>query len=98
MENNTTPTPVKEKVKLTDRIKNALAQIPSETKKRVLRLVILVVVILLVTNPNLIPFLPAELKYTLTRALTSLLGNVSDISSVIPLNWIVVIYEYEAGR
>ena len=91
MENNTTPAPVKEKVKLTDRIKNALGQIPGETKKRVLRLVILVVVILLVTNPNLIPFLPTELKYVLTRAMTSLLGNVSDISSVLPLNWIVVI-------
>lgn len=91
MENNTTPAPVKEKVKLTERIKNALSGIPAERKNKVIRLVILVAAILLITNPGLIPFLPSEMKYMLVGAMSSLLGNVTDISSVIPLNWIVII-------
>ena len=91
MENNTTPAPVKEKVKLGDRIKACLDSIPKQTKSKILKLVLLVAAILLVTNPGLIPFLPRELKYILVGAMTSLLGNVTDISSVIPLNWITLI-------
>lgn len=91
MENNNTPAPVKEKVKLGDRIKACFAGIPKETKSKVLKLALLVAAILLITNPALIPFLPAELKYILVGAMSDLLGNVADITSVIPLNWIVVI-------
>ena len=91
MENNNTPAPVKEKVKLGDRIKAFMNSIPKQTKSKVLKLVLLVAAILLVTNPSLIPFLPRELKYILVGAMTGLLGNVTDISSVIPFNWITLI-------
>ena len=94
MENKTAPTPeaapAKKKVSLKDRIKNLLGHFTKEQKKTVVRLAIAIVLILAITNPTLIPFLPASIKYQLTAAMSSLFGNVTDISSVLPLSWVMV--------
>jgi small conductance mechanosensitive channel len=59
-------------------------------KKKILKSLILLVVILFATNPALIPFLPQSVKQTLVDALSSLFGNVTEISSVIHIDWIVL--------
>lgn len=61
-----------------------------EKRNRVIRLLLLVVLILVVTNPGLIPFLPNSIERSIIGALTTLFGNVTDIVNVIPLNWIVL--------
>ena len=81
---------VKEKKSWKTRVKAVLDKVPKDSKRKILRLVVVIAVILLLTNPALIPFLPSSVKATLVGALTSLFGNVSDISSVVPLNWIVL--------
>lgn len=86
MEN--TPAPVQEKKSWKDNVKAVLDRVPKDSKKKILKLVIIIAAILLLTNPALIPFLPSGIKATLVGALTSLFGNISDISSVMPLGWI----------
>ena len=61
-----------------------------EKRNRVLKLLLCIVLILILTNPALIPFLPRSIEKPLVGALTSLFGNVSDIVNVIPINWIVL--------
>lgn len=79
--------PEKEKNTFFTRFKAAFTK---EKRSRVIKLLITVLVVLVITNPGLIPFLPASIERTLVGALTSLFGNVSDIVNVIPFNWIVI--------
>lgn len=62
-----------------------------ETTRRAIKYVVWIVVILFLTNPGLIPFLPASAKATLTSAFSHLLGDVTQISSVLRFNWVAVI-------
>lgn len=62
--------------------------VPASSKKRIIRLVIALVLILIITNPGLIPFLPRSLKNTLVNALSSLFGNVTSIVNVVSFSWI----------
>lgn len=66
------------------------AAFTKEKRNRVLKLILFVALILVVTNPGLIPFLPVSIERALVGALTNLFGNVSDIVNVLPLNWIVL--------
>ena len=61
-----------------------------DERKKLLRLVILLVAVLFVTNPSMIPFLPQEIKNTLTNTITGMFGNVSDVAGMISLNWVVL--------
>jgi len=79
--------PAKEKDSFFTRFKKALTK---DKRNTILKLLLFVVLILVVTNPGLIPFLPQAVEKTLVGALTSLFGNVSDIVNVIPINWIVI--------
>ena len=79
--------PAKEKNTFFARLKKALTK---EKRNSILRLLLIAVLILVVTNPSLIPFLPKSIERTLVGALTSLFGNVSDIVNVIPINWIII--------
>ncbi len=79
--------PKKEKNAFFTRFKGAFTK---QKRNRVLKLLLIVLVVLVVTNPGLIPFLPQNVERALVGALTSLFGNVSDIVNVLPLNWIVL--------
>ena len=92
MENNTTPTPTPEKKKfsLVDSLKAFAGRFSKNEKKQVLKLVLMLAAVLFITNPSLIPFLPASITGPLTNAMSSMFGNVGQISSVISLNWVVI--------
>ena len=61
-----------------------------DERKKLLRLMILLVAVLFVTNPGMIPFLPQDIKNTLTGTITGMFGNVTDVSGMISLNWVVL--------
>lgn len=63
----------------------------NDTARRAVKYVIWIVVILLLTNPWLIPFLPASAKSMMTNAVSSLLGDMTQVSSVLRFNWVAVI-------
>jgi len=90
MENNTTPTPEKKKFSLIDSVKRFIGRFSKNDKKQVLKLVLMLAAVLFITNPSLIPFLPADIAAPLTDAMHNMFGNVDQISSVISLNWVVV--------
>ena len=92
MENNTTPTPTPEKKKfsLADSVKAFAGRFSKNEKKQVLKLVLMLAAVLFITNPSLIPFLPASITGPLTDAMSSMFGNVGQISSVISLNWVAL--------
>ncbi len=93
-EQENTAAPVAETEKKPGKAKAFFEKLKSITTKekrnRILKLIGLVLVILVVTNPGLIPFMPAGIKRTLMGALTSLFGNVSDIVNVVPFNWVII--------
>lgn len=76
--------------KLKERFGNIAKNFSKDERKKLLRLVILLVAVLFVTNPGLIPFLPQDIKNTLTGTITSMFGNVTDVASVVPLNWVAL--------
>lgn len=84
----------KEKIDVMAKIKenfhNVVKNFSKDERKKLLRLVILLVAVLFVTNPGLIPFLPQDIKNTLVSTMTSMFGNVSEIVSVMPLNWVAL--------
>ncbi|MGN0999135.1 MAG: mechanosensitive ion channel family protein [Faecousia sp.] len=71
-------------------IKNPLKKfkLPQTRKKRVIFYLVAIVLILVVTNPGLIPFLPNSVSNTLTNAMSGLFGNVEQISKVISFSWV----------
>lgn len=71
--------------------KPAKARVSGTSKRKAVKYVLWIVVILLLTNPALIPFLPQSLKTMLSSAVARLLGDVTQISHVLRFNWIMVI-------
>lgn len=61
------------------------------TAKKAIGYIVWLLVILFLTNPGLIPFLPVSIKTTLTSAFSSLLGDVTQISGMLRFNWVAVI-------
>jgi len=59
-------------------------------KKRTIIIFVVLFVIVLSTNPGLIPFLPTSVKVQMLKSLNSLFGDVTQISQVIMINWITV--------
>ena len=92
MENNTTPTPTPEKKKfdLKAHIKRFTDRFSKDEKKQVLKLVLMILAVLFITNPSMIPLLPNSITGPLTDAMSAMFGNVGQISSVISLNWVVI--------
>lgn len=84
-QNQTTPAATKPEKK--NSLKNLLKK-PKDRKIRVAIYLVAIVVILVVTNPSLIPFLPATVSGFLTEAMIGLFGNVTQISKVITINWV----------
>ena len=89
MENNTTPEK-KKKVSIITRVKDFANRFQKEDKKKLLKLVIMLLLVLIITNPSIIPFLPASIVAPVTAALRNLFGNVEQISSVIKFDWIAI--------
>ena len=84
----------KEKIDIMAKLKagfeNIAKNFTQDERKKLLRLVILLAAVLFVTNPGLIPFLPQDIKNTLTGTITGMFGNVTDVSNMISLNWVVL--------
>ena len=84
----------KEKVDFMAKLKagfeNIAKNFSQDERKKLLRLVILLVAVLFVTNPGMIPFLSQDIKNTLTNTITGMFGNVSGVSDMISLNWVVL--------
>ena len=59
-------------------------------KKRTFIIAIILLLIILSTNPGLIPFLPTNIKVQILKSLNSLFGDAAQISQVIMINWITV--------
>lgn len=62
-----------------------------DARKTIVKYLVWIVVILLLTNPGLIPFLPQGVKSSMTGAVSRLLGDVTQISGVLRFNWVVLI-------
>lgn len=86
--------PKKEKVDVLAKLKAGFEGIAKNFyqngRKKLLRLMILLVAVLFVTNPGMIPFLPQDIKNTMTGTITGMFGNVTDVSGMISLNWVVL--------
>lgn len=89
MENTTTPVK-KEKVSIIKRVKAFANRFQKEDKKKLLKLLLMLLAVLFITNPSIIPFLPASVTGPVTDAMSNMFGNVGQISSVIKLDWIVL--------
>lgn len=59
-------------------------------KKRTIIIAIILVFIILSTNPGLIPFIPTNIKVKIFKSLNNLFGDVTQISQVIIINWITI--------
>ena len=59
-------------------------------KKRTIIIAIILFLIILSTNPGLIPFLPTTIKVQMLKSLNNLFGDVTQISQVIMINWITI--------
>ena len=99
MMSNQTQTPQneekkKEKIDVMAKLKagfeNIAKNFTQDERKKLLRLVILLVAVLFVTNPGMIPFLPQDIKNTLTNTVTGMFGNVTGVSGMISLDWVVL--------
>lgn len=59
-------------------------------KKRTIIIAIILLLVILSTNPGLIPFLPTNIKVQILTSLNNLFGDVTQISKVIMINWITI--------
>ena len=59
-------------------------------KKRTIIIAIILFLIILSTNPGLIPFIPTTIKVQMLKSLNNLFGDVTQISQVIMINWITI--------
>ena len=59
-------------------------------KKRTIIIAIFLFIIIIISNPGLIPFLPTSLKVNMYTSLNNLFGDITQISQVIMINWITV--------
>ena len=71
-------------------LEEASKEAPDSRKGRIIKYLIIMAVILFITNPGLIPFLPQNIGETLTRVTGGLFGDVSRISEVVKFNWISI--------
>lgn len=59
-------------------------------KRRTIVIIFVIFLVILSTNPGLIPFLPTSIKVQMLKSLNNLFGDVTQISQVIMINWITV--------
>lgn len=59
-------------------------------KKRTIIITLILLLVIISTNPGLIPFLPTNIKVKILTSLNNLFGDVTQISQVIMINWITV--------
>ena len=59
--------------------------------KRIVKLLVVLIAILLMTNPKLIFFLPEETKAKLIAAMNALFGDINAVSSVVSINRLTLI-------
>ena len=66
-------------------------EFPKVTKPiTILKWAIILLVFLVITNPSLIPFLPAETKESLSTTWSSVFGDVGNVISAITINWVTI--------
>lgn len=59
-------------------------------KRRTIIIFIILTLIIIMTNPVLIPFLPTNIKVSMHESLNNLFGDITQISQVITINWITI--------
>lgn len=59
-------------------------------KKRTIIIFVILIIVKLISNPGLIPFLPANVKVNMLKSLRNLVGDVSQISQIVMINWITI--------
>lgn len=62
----------------------------AKTKGKIIRYLVILLLILVITNPSVIPFMPDSISSGITSALSGLFGDVSAVSDMIGVNWIVL--------
>ena len=66
-------------------------EFPKVTKPiTILKWAIILLIFLVITNPSLIPFLPAETKESLSTTWSSVFGDVGNVISAITINWVTI--------
>lgn len=60
-------------------------------KKRTILIAGVLILIVVATNPGLIPFLPGEVKLQILQSLNKLFGDVTQVTEVIMINWITIL-------
>lgn len=70
--------------------KESKVKVPGGRKGRVIKYAIIMAIILFITNPSLIPFMPAKIGAALTGVTSGLFGDVSKISNVVKINWVSI--------
>lgn len=58
--------------------------------KRIIKLAIVLVVFLILTNPSILPILPRSARDALYMAWSGIFGDISKISAIIHINWISI--------
>lgn len=56
--------------------------------KRIIKLAIVLVVFLILTNPSILPILPYSVREALYMAWSGIFGDIGKISSIIRINWV----------
>ena len=95
MENIPTPTTEKD-TKVTEevQVKPVKDRPRKKTGKKVVKLLLMVLAllaVLFITNPTAVSYLPEEIAGPVSEAMSNMFGDAEDISSVIKLDWLVVV-------
>lgn len=63
---------------------------PKKKANNVIRYLVLLIIVLVLTNPGLLFFLPASWRETMTNAISNLIGDVTQITHVVSFSWITL--------
>lgn len=67
--------------------KHPKAKLPATRKKRVILYLVAVVLILIVTNPTVIPFMPEFITAPVQEFIHGIFGNMNDVAEMVKLDW-----------
>lgn len=59
-------------------------------RKRTFIVIAVLIIVFFITRPDMIPFMPFRVKAQIVNALSSLFGDVAQVTAIITLNWITL--------
>ncbi len=72
---------------------NANQAVPKKASKgKMLRYFLILLLVMVLTNPSRIPFFPEDLAEDMERALGDLFGDLSGLSDMIAVNWMAILH------